>query len=66
MVMCSKADFVHVDAPSGYLPLQRKPQTHPGRETHGPKAQAAIARSVMASAFAGMDELTLRMIFGDR
>ena len=65
--MCSQADFVHVDAPSGYIPPDRTPQTHRGgREIHGPKAHVAVTRSEMTSAFVGMDELTLRMIFGDR
>jgi hypothetical protein len=65
--MCSQADFVHVDAPSGYVPPERKLLTHrSGRQIHGPKVHAAIARSDMTSAFVGMDELTLRMIFGDR
>jgi hypothetical protein len=64
--MCSQADFVHVDAPSGYVPPERKLQTHGSRrEIHGPKVRV-VAHSELISAFVGMDELTLRMIFGDR
>jgi hypothetical protein len=65
--MCSHADFVHVDAPSGYVPPARNLQTDPPRpEIHGSRVRAAVARSEMTSAFVGIDELTLRMIFGDR
>jgi hypothetical protein len=39
--MCSQADFVHVDAPSGYVPPERKLHTDgSGREIHGSKVRA--------------------------
>jgi hypothetical protein len=65
--MCSQFDVLHDDLPTGCAPPEPKGQHHSKRgEIRGPKSGVAVATSGTAGVSSPTDELTLRMIFGDR
>jgi hypothetical protein len=65
--MCSQFDFLHDDLPIGWGTPQPNGQHHAKRrEARGPKSGVAVTTSGAAGAIPPTDELTLRMIFGDR
>ena len=65
--MCSQFDYLHDDLPIGSGSREPKEQQHAKRrEIRGPKSSAAVATSGTAGVLSSTDELTMRMIFGDR
>ena len=65
--MCSQFDYLHDDLPIGLGSPEPKEQRHAKRrEIHGTKPSLAVATSGTPRLLSSTDELTLRMIFGDR
>jgi|NGEPerStandDraft_6_1074524.scaffolds.fasta_scaffold11425_2 hypothetical protein len=65
--MCSQFDYLHDELPLGFGSPEPKEQRHAKRRgIHGPKPSLAVATSGTPLMLSSTDELTLRMIFGDR
>ena len=65
--MCSQSDYVHDELPIGLGCLEPKEPPHAKRRgIHRPKPSLAVATSDTPRMLSSTDELTLRMIFGDR
>jgi hypothetical protein len=65
--MCSQADYLHDELTIGLVYPEPKGQRHAKRrEIHGTKPSLAVATSGTPRLLSSTDELTLRMIFGDR
>lgn len=65
--MCSKFDYLHDELPIGLGSPEPKGKRHAKRrEIHGTKPSPAVATPGTPRMLSSTDELTLRMIFGDR
>jgi hypothetical protein len=67
LAMCSQSDYLHDELPIGLGSPEPKGQRHPKRRgIQGPRPSLAVATAGTPLMLSSRDELTLRMIFGDR
>ena len=65
--MCSQFDYLHDEVPIGLGSPEPKEQRHAKRRgIRGPRTSVPVATSGTQRMLSSTDELTLRMIFGDR
>jgi hypothetical protein len=65
--MCGQFDYLHDELAIGAgSPEPKEPRHAKRRGLHGPEPSLAVATSDTPRMLSSTDELTLRMIFGDR